>query len=310
MYRRIHDRLGTAGVVIAVIALIAALSGTAFAAKGALTGKQKKEVEKIAKKYAGKPGAPGAPGANGTNGKDGANGTNGKDGTDGTSATTTSFTGNGHGCTEGGIVVNSASPETAICNGKKGTAGKNVVVGTEGTGTANCNGDGGATVEVQGEAATKQYVCNGAKGDTGGFGGQDLASGATETGYWTLSTGGGDTEVWVPISFQQPVNASLYTVHYVPVGTNATDTVCGKGTGGAGGGPAEPKAPNGFLCIWEFLAEENHESNSVFDAVYNQPIGIGTLEGIINNTGALMRFTVTTPAEPAYNAGTWALTGA
>ena len=58
MIERIHQKLGTAGFVIAIVALIAALGGTALAA-AKLNGTQKKEVEKIAKKYAGKPGAAG-----------------------------------------------------------------------------------------------------------------------------------------------------------------------------------------------------------------------------------------------------------
>jgi hypothetical protein len=103
MYRRLHDRFGTAGLIIAVIALIAALSGAAYAAQG-LNGKQKKEVKKIAQTEAkklvgtgpqgppgpqgaqgpqGPQGAQGAPGAPGTPGKDGKNGTNGTDGEDG-----------------------------------------------------------------------------------------------------------------------------------------------------------------------------------------------------------------------------------
>jgi hypothetical protein len=88
MYRRFHDRFGTAGLVVAVVALVVALAGTAFAAAG-LNSKQKKEVTKIAKKYAGKPGAPGATGpagpagTNGTNGKDGAPGPQGEQGPQG-----------------------------------------------------------------------------------------------------------------------------------------------------------------------------------------------------------------------------------
>lgn len=126
MLRRLHDRLGTAGVVISVIALVAALTGTAFAASGALTSKQKKEVTKIAKKYAGKPGAQGAAGPqgpagpkgdSGSAGKDGANGTNG---TNGVSATTTSFSGAKGSCTAGGIEVKSASPSALVCNGQTG----------------------------------------------------------------------------------------------------------------------------------------------------------------------------------------------
>lgn len=85
MYRRFHDRFGTAGLVVAVVALIAALAGTAIAA-GGLTAKQKKEVTKIAKKYAGKQGPAGPtgpqgpPGANGTNGATGPQGPQGLQG--------------------------------------------------------------------------------------------------------------------------------------------------------------------------------------------------------------------------------------
>lgn len=89
MISRIHDRLGTAGFVVAIVALVAALSGVAIAAGGGLTGKQKKEVTKIAKKYAGKQGpegkqgpqgAPGAAGAPGAKGDPGAPGTPGAPG--------------------------------------------------------------------------------------------------------------------------------------------------------------------------------------------------------------------------------------
>ena len=79
MFRRFHDRFGTAGLVIAVIALVAALGGTALAA-GALSSKQKKEVTKIAKKYAGKPGAAGPAGSAGPVGPAGPKGDKGDKG--------------------------------------------------------------------------------------------------------------------------------------------------------------------------------------------------------------------------------------
>jgi collagen triple helix repeat protein len=100
MFKRIHQKLGTAGFLIAIVALVAALGGTALAASGALSGKQKKEVEKIAKKYAGKPGANGAAGplgpvgpkgdagANGTNGASGATGATGSAGVKGATGPT------------------------------------------------------------------------------------------------------------------------------------------------------------------------------------------------------------------------------
>jgi hypothetical protein len=70
MFSKLHNRLGTAGLVVAIVALIAALAGTAFAAAG-LNSKQKKQVTKIAQKYAGKAGAPGAQGPAGPQGAKG-----------------------------------------------------------------------------------------------------------------------------------------------------------------------------------------------------------------------------------------------
>jgi hypothetical protein len=102
MLSRIHNKLGTAGMVVAVIALVAALAGTAIAA-GTFTKSQKKEIEKIAKKVAkkgptgpagpqgpagakgdkgdtGAPGSPGSVGPAGPTGPTGAKGTAGAEG--------------------------------------------------------------------------------------------------------------------------------------------------------------------------------------------------------------------------------------
>ncbi|MGN6202677.1 MAG: hypothetical protein ACTHNY_09760 [Solirubrobacterales bacterium] len=79
MLKRIHNKLGTAGLLVAVVALIAAVAGTAFAA-GGLTKKQEKQVIKIAKKYAGKPGAQGPKGDTGPAGAQGPKGDVGPNG--------------------------------------------------------------------------------------------------------------------------------------------------------------------------------------------------------------------------------------
>jgi len=97
MLSRMHQKLGTAGFVVAIVALVAALTGAAFAA-GGLTKQQEKQVKKIARKFAGKPGKQGPagpqgpagsqgpkgdkgdPGTPGTNGTNGTNGTDGEDG--------------------------------------------------------------------------------------------------------------------------------------------------------------------------------------------------------------------------------------
>jgi Collagen triple helix repeat (20 copies) len=80
MISRIHNKLGTAGFVVAIVALVAALSGAAFAAGGGLNAKEKKEVKKIAKKFAGKNGKNGVNGTNGTNGAQGPKGDKGDKG--------------------------------------------------------------------------------------------------------------------------------------------------------------------------------------------------------------------------------------
>ncbi len=84
MFERIHNKLGTPGLVVACIALVLALTTGAYAAGGGLTGKQKKEVKKIAKQYAGKPGAAGATGPAGPAGPQGPEGEPGAQGDRGT----------------------------------------------------------------------------------------------------------------------------------------------------------------------------------------------------------------------------------
>lgn len=89
MLSRVHNKLGTAGLIVAVVALIAALGGAAVAASGKLTSGQKKEVEKISKKVAkkvakagpvGPPGPKGDAGAKGDQGPKGEMGPEGKQG--------------------------------------------------------------------------------------------------------------------------------------------------------------------------------------------------------------------------------------
>jgi collagen triple helix repeat protein len=136
MLGRLHDRLGTAGMIVAVIALVAALTGSALAASGALTGQQKKEVKKIAKKFAGKDGAQGpagqtgaqgpkgdagAGGADGQNGQNGLDGENGKDGKNGESVIMTSLPKGDANCPEGGTKFTVGEEESFACNGIGGT---------------------------------------------------------------------------------------------------------------------------------------------------------------------------------------------
>lgn len=71
MFKRVHEKLGTAGFIVAVIALIGAFAGTALAAKDVLSKQEKKQVVKIAKKFAGKQGLAGSPGPAGAQGPKG-----------------------------------------------------------------------------------------------------------------------------------------------------------------------------------------------------------------------------------------------
>jgi hypothetical protein len=123
-YSALHDRFGTAGVVLGVIAMILALGGSAFAASGGLSGKQKKEVKAIAKSFAGKDGTPGAAGTNGTNGKDGTNGSNGAPGANGVSVTGKAITGGACGSGVTGVEYTSATGSNAVCSGKPGKDGE------------------------------------------------------------------------------------------------------------------------------------------------------------------------------------------
>lgn len=82
MFSKLHERLGTAGLVVAIIALVAALAGTAIAATG-LNSKQKKEVKSIAKQFAGEDGSAGPAGPAGPQGPPGAKGDTGSQGPEG-----------------------------------------------------------------------------------------------------------------------------------------------------------------------------------------------------------------------------------
>jgi hypothetical protein len=119
MISKLHNRLGTAGMVVAIVALVAALGGTAFAAQQALNGKQKKEVEKIAKKFAGKDGAPGAPGVAGPAGLAGPKGDPGAPGAPGAKGAT-------------GVTGVTGTTGATGATGTKGATGVTGVTGTTG----------------------------------------------------------------------------------------------------------------------------------------------------------------------------------
>jgi hypothetical protein len=73
-------------------------------------------------------------------------GTEGKEGKPGEGVTTKAFSGNEHGCPEGGVEVKAgAAPAVFVCTGAKGTNGTNGKEGKPGTnGTNGTNGSNGA----------------------------------------------------------------------------------------------------------------------------------------------------------------------
>jgi collagen type I alpha len=137
MISKLHDRLGTAGLVVAVVALVAALAGTAIAATG-LNSTQKKEVKKIAKQFAGKRGPKGAAGPAGPAGPAGAKGDKGDKGDNGT-------------------------PGSPGATGATGPTGKTGVTGVTGaTGTTGATGVSGFTDTLpSGKTETGTWVTQG-----------------------------------------------------------------------------------------------------------------------------------------------------
>ncbi len=241
MLRRLHDRLGTAGLIIAVIALVAALCGSAFAARGALTGKQKKEVKKIAKTYAGKDGKDGAQGPAGQNGAQGPKGDAGAAGADGKDG-------------EPGL---DGKPGIDGTNGTNGEDGESVTIIPLEVGDGNC-GEGGAKFT---NGSGSAYACNGKSGSGGDP--TILPSGKTMKGYWELL---GDAAVhfgpaaFTMISFpQRVVTAPTETILISFVNGNTEEEVekC----------PGEVEAPEatpGVLCLYEFFSETGLTLNTEF----------------------------------------------
>lgn len=286
MFSRIHEKLGTAGFIIAIVALVAALSGGAYAAKSGLSGKEKKEVQKIAKKeatkFAGKPGANGAAGPAGPVGPAGANG---KDGSNGT-------------------------------NGTPGAAGKSVVssvftVEDEENGNPAgepCELNGGIQMEVEG-SGVKSFVCNGEEGEPGSpwtVGG--LPTGATERGTWSATvdssgTGRGSISFNVPLAAEVPsTKVHLISLKKVAIeGSEPPPAGCENINGALSNLPITPDRGN--LCIWV----NDVEGTVPFAGVQiSNPLFPAGSHGIAGPEGALMEVSGTAGQ---FSFGTWAVTG-
>lgn len=277
MFKQVRERLGGAGLVVSVIALIVALGGGAFAATSAtqsakksssgLTKKQEKQVIALIKANAGAgpkgdPGAAGAPGAKGDSGAQGKEGAQGKAGPEGKKGE----------------------------DGTPGKDGKSAKVTPVALLAPECEGRGGALVEVEPEP--KVEVCNGKEGSPWTAGGK-LPAGATETGTWALNATTEDTEVMVPVSFPIRLKEDLEepNVHFKGQAEFATNCT---------GNAAVPKAASGHLCVYyEPLGEPK---NATLEFILG-PNGFSPGAGV---AGALLRFGV---SGSAHGYGTWAVTG-
>jgi hypothetical protein len=119
---------------------------------------------------------------------------------------------------------------------------------------ANC-AEGGTKVEVEGNSASKKYVCNGETGFT-----DTLPSGKTETGTWALGTD--DNPSIVALTFNIPLEEAPTAMHYVsaedgkeiifdPVAEEIKHVTAVHCHGSAD----EPTAPAGELCIYAIEEE-------------------------------------------------------
>jgi hypothetical protein len=222
---RLHDRFGTAGLVIAVVALVAALSGAAYAASGGLTPRQQKEVKKIAKKFA--PGAPGATGPAGPQGNPGPAGPAGARG-------------------EQGAKGDKGDQGDTGAKGNPGTPGESVAIIPLGVanGTGHCE-EGGAKFTT---ATDEGFACNGSAGGAGGGGyPATLPSGKSELGTWEVQGEAGlGTEFASETTISFPLPLAAPPTEKILITENPSEADEQKCPGSA----PEPKASAGVLCVY------------------------------------------------------------
>lgn len=316
----------------ATLALIFAMTGGAFAAtggyatgghagvhRGARPAKARYRITalaqispKVLKQLRGPAGASGEAGAigpqgaigpAGPDGKNGENGAAGAEGLPGKSVVSRPFSGTEEPPSEpckalGGSEFEVNGVQTFACNGKIGKDGKSVVVGSATSGAGGECEQGGATVEVEGEASTKHAVCNGKNGEPW-TPNNVLPSKATETGGWAF--GGVKTETYpnairTAISFPIQLSAPLDEEHVKSL------TVGEGGTSECPGTVEKPEAAAGYLCVYTavwngmfFFKSPLLQKLSGAEAVGADTVGADLIGIAENETGALGR-------------GTWAVT--
>jgi hypothetical protein len=250
----IRNRLGVPGI-LAVIALVFSMAGGAYAAKKYIITSTSQIKPSVLKKLRGPAGPPGATGATGATGQGGSAGQNGADGKTGTN----------------------------------GTNGKSVVTGSEASGTANCEGRGGAWVEVEG-SNQKRYICNGESG---------APSSGTMTGEWSFDTKGAASTL---VSFSFPRELSAEPA-FNWMGSGATPTPACPGS------PANPEAAPGNVCMYAVGMFHAGEGTDQHPQGYVSPASPGSYNGytVAPKSGVTVEFPVEA-GEEAYGWGSWAAT--
>src|SRR4051812_41114036 len=312
MISKLHERLGTAGLVVAVVALVAALAGTAFAAAG-LSGKQKKEVKKIAKQFAGKNGATGLAGPAGPQGPAGAKGDKGDKGDNGAA-----------GQAGAAGPVGSAGPTGAA--GPTGPAGPTgspwTAGGTLPNGSTETGAWSGVAPKEEAELISISFpiplantvsfanvkIIPAGVGRTG--------TGDTESGSTVIKNYDSTSPIAVGSYIAGPgipadtrVEEKLSSTEYelsaaaTATGTGVNLTVvapsqCDNGTGAAASAE-NPEADPGYLCI--FVAEGTSPQVTLKPGAGSFAVGAST-------SGALLRLEGGS-TEPAATRGTFAVTG-
>jgi len=244
MFHRIHDKMGTAGLIVACIALVFAMLGGAYAAttssrkhkRGGLSAAQKKLIQKEAKKWGqkyaktGPAGADGAQGAKGDKGDAGAAGvgSNGADGADGNTILSGAGTPVDVDGVDGDFYIDTTAP---AMYGPKGAVLADSWVGTGPTDLKGEDGEDGEDGEpwVAGQAPV----------------------GATFRGVWAISgtaTASGETFL-APLSTGVPIPPGSGTVigtivsaKIMPVGAVANPSDTGGCTGTVADPTLEPTA--------------------------------------------------------------------
>ncbi len=229
MFSTLRTRFGIPGV-ISVIALVFAMFGGAYAASNSSSGG--KATGSKAKAKRGPAGPKGATGPAGPVGPQGPAGANGKDGANGANGST----------------------------GSAGAPGKSVAI----SGTAPSCVEGGVTVEVAGESATKKAICNGEAGTPGNAGatgppgpqgnpwtaGGTLPPGSTETGTFVV-TGPKNT---TPESSYYDFGAAAAIPFSIPLANPLdaahTEIIDKIGSANCAGTVIDPKAAAGYLCVY------------------------------------------------------------